>query len=296
MGPCIACSVTQRQGAGERLLDHMFRNPLSEAAAINERSEVFRCFQRANLKFPFDVQQVSLMREYLDAKAGKYPAVVYAKTLVKRMLSSLVRDDQFKKNLQGLQATILLLNKCYAFVQKNDFGNCAFGGRSIEIKRILSEKALEKIRNTNIYKDLGSRSIAFFDTILKGRLHHQMESILSFIYEIDVNIAVSEVAARRGFCYAKALPGKANILSVSDVSHPCVSNAVGNSIELGRDQNVLFLTGANMAGKIHADEGHWSEYVPGAYGFSGRCRQYGVLCKGGVIFVDKRRGQYRDGV
>ncbi|MBS1606781.1 MAG: DNA mismatch repair protein, partial [Bacteroidetes bacterium] len=241
-------SNTRTRG-GERLLDHMFRNPLSDAESINGRSEVFRHFQRANLKFPFDVQQVSLMREYLDTKAGKYPALIYARTVVKKMLSSLVRDERFKKDLQGLQATIQLLNKCHAFVQNNDFRGCSFGGRSAEIMKILSEKPIEEIRNTNIYKDLGSRTIAFFDTVLKGRLYLQMESILSFIYEIDVNIAVSEVAARRGFCYAKALPGKANILSVADVFHPCVSNAVGNSIELGRDQNVLFLTGANMAGK-----------------------------------------------
>ncbi|MDO6430066.1 DNA mismatch repair protein [Flavitalea sp. BT771] len=238
-----------RTRGGERLLDDMFRRPLADADAINDRSAVFQHFQRADLKFPFDVQQVILMREYLDTRTGKYPVLVYANTVVKRMLSSLVGDEQFKRNIQGLQATILLLNKCFDFVQKNDFQGCSFGMRSTEIKKILSEKAIEKIRNTNIYKDLTSRTIAFFDTVLKGKLYPQMESILSFVYETDVNIAVSEVAGRRGFCYAKALPEKANIFSVTDVFHPCVSNAVGNSIELGRDQNVLFLTGANMAGK-----------------------------------------------
>src|ERR1700754_2024653 len=96
-------SNTKTRG-GERMLDHMFRHPLTETDAINERSRVFQFFQQANLKFPFDVQQVNLMREYLDTKTSKYPALVFANTVVKRILSSLVRDERFKKNIQGLQA------------------------------------------------------------------------------------------------------------------------------------------------------------------------------------------------
>jgi DNA mismatch repair ATPase MutS len=38
-------------------------------------------------------------------------------------------------------------------------------------------------------------------------------------------------------------------LSVSKAAHPLVNNAVGNDLTLSPDQNFLFLTGANMAGK-----------------------------------------------
>ena len=41
---------------GGHLLDQMFRQPLTAAAAINERSQVFRFFQEANRPFAFDVQ------------------------------------------------------------------------------------------------------------------------------------------------------------------------------------------------------------------------------------------------
>ncbi|HEY4208511.1 MAG TPA: DNA mismatch repair protein, partial [Puia sp.] len=72
---------------------------------------------------------------------------------------------------------------------------------------------------------------------------------LAFIYELDVNIAVGKVAQAKGFSYAQALPPNNNVLSVTGLYHPCIDGAIGNSITLKQNSNVLFLTGANMAGK-----------------------------------------------
>src|SRR5882762_1336014 len=97
---------------GEQLLDSMFRSPLENASAINERSGIFQFFQQAEQAFPFDIQEVSLMREYLDTDAGNNAVVTLASTAVKKWLAGLTRDDRYKKNVQGLQATIVTLNKC----------------------------------------------------------------------------------------------------------------------------------------------------------------------------------------
>lgn len=72
---------------------------------------------------------------------------------------------------------------------------------------------------------------------------------MAFIYELDVHIAVGNVAATRGFTYAKALPAERNIFSAANLSHPCIDGAIGNSIRMSDTRNVIFLTGANMAGK-----------------------------------------------
>lgn len=235
--------------SGELLLDHMFRHPLTDADAINKRSSIFQFFQQAGLTFPFDARQVNLMREYLDAKSSKYPVVVLAGTIIKRMLSSLTRDEQLKKSVQGLQATIIILNKCYDFIQSPNLQKGPFHLRIQEIKNILSDRQIERIRNTNIYHALSSRKLASYEHTLKEKFSRQMETILSFIYEIDVNIAVSEAAAKGKFCYAEAQPPDINVFSVVGVRHPCINNAVGNNVRLDHERNVLFLTGANMAGK-----------------------------------------------
>jgi DNA mismatch repair protein MutS len=238
-----------RTRGGEQLLDNMFRSPLTDAAAINERSAIFNFFQGANLVFPFDVQEINVMREYLDTSSGNSALVVLIRTLMKRALSGLARDERYKKNIQGFQATIGTLNRCHAFLETAGATKGPFAHRIRAMKDLLSDKRLERLRNIDIYTSLSVNTLAYFDHLLKSVLHKEMEDVLSFIYELDVNIAVSEVARTKGFTYARAWPAEKNILQATELCHPCIKGAVGNAISMHTQRNVLFLTGANMAGK-----------------------------------------------
>ncbi|WP_127126144.1 MutS-related protein [Pseudoflavitalea rhizosphaerae] len=234
---------------GERLLDEMFRSPLQDAISINQRSSVFRFFQDAALQFPFDVPQLNIMREYMDSGAGKSAMAALAGTFMKKMLSSLTRDERYRKIVQGLQATIVTLNKCNAFAELLLPKGGPFTARVQAAKQILSHPELTKLRNTDIYKDLPVSALAHYDHLLKGKLEKEINEILEFIYELDVNIAISSVAASKGFAYAKALPKEMNVFAVQDLRHPCIDKAVGNNLNMQEQSNVIFLTGANMAGK-----------------------------------------------
>ncbi|QEC45970.1 MutS-like protein [Pseudobacter ginsenosidimutans] len=234
---------------GEQLLDVMFREPLTNAASINQRSSIFQYFQQVRQDFPFDAEQVNLMREYLDAGEAKQAALVLATTLTRRLLSILTRDGQYKKNIQGLQATIVNLHKCYSFISRLQAMPGPWTEKIESIARILNHKRMERLRAMDIYKALPATTIAFYNHLLKHVLKEEMEQVLLFIYEVDVNIAVSEVAHKRGFCYAKAFPEEDNIFSARALSHPCIEGGVGNNLLLHRNSNIIFLTGANMAGK-----------------------------------------------
>ena len=234
---------------GEQLLDKMFRSPLTSETSINERSSTFNFFQQAKLSLPFDVQQVNLMREYLDNKGSRNAALVLAGTIIKKWLSALTRDDRFKKNVQGLQATIVTLNKCQSFVESIKHPVGRYAERVKGIRELLADKRLEKLRNIDIYKSLPVQTIAYYNHLLREKLSQQMEDILSFIYEADVYIAVSDVARAKEFNYAKALASDENVFTITGLRHPCIDKAIGNSISLHKNSNVLFLTGANMAGK-----------------------------------------------
>ncbi|QEC43800.1 MutS-related protein [Pseudobacter ginsenosidimutans] len=233
----------------EQLLDAMFRTPLTSAEVINERSRIFRSFQQAAIQFPFDVQQVSLMREYLDIRVSKNAAMVLAGTFVKKCLSKLTRDERFKKNVQGLQATIVILNKCFEFVNSQQLQTGPYANRIRSIQTLLADKKLEKVRNTDIYQSLPVQTIAYYDHLLKEKYNSELEDLLQFIYEVDVYIAISDVARSRKFNYARAFPPENNCFSVAALHHPCIDKATGNNLLLNGTCNVLFLTGANMAGK-----------------------------------------------
>lgn len=234
---------------GEQLMDAMFRQPMDNAIAINERSSIFRYFQEQQLIFPFDVQQLHLMREYLDTGAQRSAPVILADILIKKWLSALTRDERYRKIVQGLQATIVTLKRCYVFLEMLAPANSPYALRIKAIREILSDKQLERLINTDIYKALPVNTLAYYDHLLKSKLQQEMEAVLGFIHEADVYIAVSDVARVKGFSYAQALAPEKNTFSATGLCHPCINGAIGNTIALHEQNNVVFLTGANMAGK-----------------------------------------------
>ncbi|PUZ26447.1 DNA mismatch repair protein [Chitinophaga parva] len=238
-----------KTAGGQQVLDSIFRHPLEDAETINERAATFQAFQKANLAFPFDVSQLTLMREYLDTRAAGNAAIAMLDTLVKKGLSSLTRDERYRKQVQGLQATIVTLKNCYVLLQVMPPVTEQYALKVAAIRAILADREVDKLMNVDIYKSLPVSTLAAYDHLLKGRLHAAMEQVLDFIYELDMYIAVSEVARTRNFHYATALPKGKNTFSVKGLRHPCLQSAVGNDLRMEEGSNVLFLTGANMAGK-----------------------------------------------
>jgi DNA mismatch repair protein MutS len=237
-----------KTNGGERLLDFMFRHPLEEVNAINERSSIFLFFEKAGYSFPFDPQQLMQMREYTDAAGNASALLVLAQTALRKLLSSLTRDERYRKSIQGLQATIGIMQQCHLFVDGLR-APIHFQARVDTIRKILEDKRLQRLRETDIYQSLSLKSLAYYEHLLKTVLHKEIETLLSFIYELDVYIAVSSVAREKGFHYAAAKAPEQNSFYAKDLRHPCLDKAVGNQLKMDAGHNVLFLTGANMAGK-----------------------------------------------
>ncbi|MBO9682896.1 MAG: hypothetical protein J7502_09560 [Flavisolibacter sp.] len=101
---------------------------------------------------------------------------------------------------------------------------------------------------TDIYKDMPVKTIAAFDYLLKNKINDEIKTVLDFIAEIDVNIAVGQVAEVKGLPMPKPCRRLGSLQAV-DLKHPCIDKAIGNTIEMKMNSNVIFLTGANMAGK-----------------------------------------------
>ena len=234
---------------GEQLLERMFLAPLESASQINERTSIFHFFQKEQLEFPFDAQQIGLMREYMDSGTGNSLPLVFAATMANRMLSSLARDERYKKNIQGLQAVIAVMNRCHSFLEQMKPVPATYAGHVAEVVKILSDPRIEKLRQIDIYKSLSLKSVVYYNHLLKTTLAKEMGDVMQFIYELDVNIHVSAVAQAKDLTFAKALAPEQNVLSADNLRHPCVEKAIGNSLLLDEERNVLFLTGANMAGK-----------------------------------------------
>ncbi|RXK85412.1 MutS-related protein [Filimonas effusa] len=232
-----------KTAGGERLLREMFHHPLSNAAAINERSSVFRYFQENAVPFPLEQEAFNLVESYLSNSTGSNILSCTTNLLRKKLMALLVHDEQYSQFLKALQATIRAVHSLYAFTDKLDIPQLS------AVKNILSDPRLSSIATGDEANNLTLLKAAGYDHLLRNTMQQDMELLLEKIYELDVYIAVGAIARKHQFSYAIALPASQQVFSAPALRHPGLPAAVPNVLHMDAKQNLLFLTGANMAGK-----------------------------------------------
>jgi len=233
----------------EKLLIGMFQNPLTDPAAINSRSAIFRYFQSKQLTFPFNNEQFGLVDNYLSGSSGRLYLTALGSMARKKLLGSIVRDEEYQKLQRSLQQTIDLLNKCKAFIgQFSDDRDNPFYDEVLAAKNILHDSRLQWLASEQSGK-LSLTKMARYDHLLRYTMEAELATLIETFYQLDLYISVANFARTKGFDYATAFPQKDNLLSATDVRHPGIEKAIGNPVSFHQNSNMIFLTGANMAGK-----------------------------------------------
>jgi DNA mismatch repair ATPase MutS len=255
----------QAKTAGaERLLEEMFSRPLGDVEEINRRANRLQDLQRRQLTFPFNRQQMSRVEDYLHAGAGGRVATMTSLFRL-RLLAVVVKDERYAAVAEGVRAMMDFIRDCRAFFPQ--FGGDAgpWAAEVQEAREILSDARLgerggdEKVRPHEASDELGKATgrpteigatvLAYYHHVFGQMLNHRLQRLCAILYELDLGIAVGDVGRQRGFTWARARRAEDNVFHAADLRHPGLDRAVGNRMAFSADSNVMFLTGANMAGK-----------------------------------------------
>ncbi|WP_242626696.1 MutS-related protein [Pseudobacter ginsenosidimutans] len=229
-------NTTHTRGA-EELLREMFRSPLSNREEINRRSAIIGHFCKTGMKFPFESALFDMAEKYLtdSADAGKGST--------QSMLSE-------KEILNGVTSLISLIQQTKQFLHSEDVRNLqAFAPEREAIGKLLDDPALEPVLSEKSQGKISYAAVTAFDVLLRVRERSKIEKLLSQIYLLDVYISVAMVAAKRNFVFPVALDNKKGELKIDGLYHPELKNPIPNDIVMDQSRTLVFLTGANMAGK-----------------------------------------------
>lgn len=234
-----------KTAGGEKLLGTLFQTPLADHEAINRRSAIFQYFQSKKITFPFSNEQFGQMENYLGSStANNYLAtlLILAK---KKLLGAVVRDEEYQQTQTGLQQTIVLLNSCKIFLSQFEEDH-PFSDELLTVKNILNDPLLQWM---TAGEELSLQKMARYDHLLRHTMRELLTVVTDTFYQLDVYIAVGVLAQEKGFSYARALSAENNLFEAAELSHPGIEKAVANPVSFRQESNMIFLTGANMAGK-----------------------------------------------
>jgi DNA mismatch repair ATPase MutS len=225
-----------KTAGGERMLEEMFSRPLSDADEINRRSGRLQDLQRRRLTFSFTRTQLGRVEDYLHAGAGgRLAAMTYL--LRMKLLAVVVKDERYAAVEEGVRAVMDFIRECRTFFQQFDGDAGPWEAEMQEARGILADTPPFHF------------SVAHLHHVFGQVLNQRLQRLCAILYELDLGIAVGSVARNKNFSYARALPAASNTFYATELRHPGLNEAIGNTLAFSGDSNVLFLTGANMAGK-----------------------------------------------
>lgn len=238
-----------RTHGGALLMDRMFNHPLTDEREINKRSDLFRYFQEKGYSFPVDTDEFGLMETYLLSGGGQGWVNNALQVTRRRSLKAMGLLQEYQLFNKGFYTTVRLLRQWHSFFKQIDEQDSPIREELAAFHLLYSHEKLAWLMDPVEEGSFNGIRVANYDHQLRNALHDQMKAFLQLIYLVDVCMAVSDVAREKGFVYAEALPREARVISVKDCRHPGLDKAIGNDLTLDQQTNMLFLTGANMAGK-----------------------------------------------
>lgn len=248
--PSIYAFFNQTHTAGgAELLEQMFRAPLSDREAINRRSAVFRHFQQRKPQLPFQSIWFDAAVHYLENSDAR-TRLTHEDNNLKRKFTSLIGSDtayQFVVN--GVDAVSNIVTSIYAFVNSDALkGNEEMEKETAILLARMEDPAFAQVLPLATLKKRSFEDTALLDKLYRFTLRETIMKVLHYCYAIDLYHCVANVATKLELAFPVATEDNSGLM-LNKAWHPLLERAVPNSFELLPGQQVVFLTGANMAGK-----------------------------------------------
>lgn len=235
---------------GAAVLEEMFRYPLSDEQRINKRSDSIRHMAASGTVFPFQSAHFDAASPYLDNTDERTRLSGVDHSIGKKIGSLMGVDAEKELIRKGVQAVADIFREARQFLASIDDSQAvAFGDEKELMAAILSHPDFAAAGRHQAKAKLTQQEMAALDAVFRFRQRDQVQKLLRTIYYLDVYIAVAQVAKEMDFHFPRALPRNRHELILEGVYHPQVRSAVPNNIHITQGSNIVFLTGANMAGK-----------------------------------------------
>ncbi|RFS27052.1 DNA mismatch repair protein [Chitinophaga silvatica] len=236
---------------GAELLEEMFRNPLSDVDAINERSSIISTFSILKIHFPYEAEWFDAADQYLQNTDVRTKLKEEDYSLGRKFNHLIAADTMYKGIEKGVISLIAILQATSEFVGRiwNEVKDTPYSRELVAIDLLLQTAALKQLLEEDIRKKLPFAKVAEYDNILRFRHRDNILKLLKHIYLVDIYISVSRTAIERKFCFPIALDAALQTIVLEDFYHPALTRPVANSLTITPASNIIFLTGANMAGK-----------------------------------------------
>jgi DNA mismatch repair protein MutS len=113
----------------------------------------------------------------------------------------------------------------------------------------LNKAGLQQLLEGADKKDLPKEKLLALGHFFKRRFKEETLELIEIYSKLDAYYSMAMACKKYNFCFPQFVQSDDPVITATQLYHPLLYTPVAYDVNLAREQNFLFLTGANMAGK-----------------------------------------------
>ncbi|MFA5712692.1 MAG: DNA mismatch repair protein [Bacteroidales bacterium] len=241
---------TQSNG-GSKLLRGMFDHPLSNIEEINRRSALISLLAKEEIELKIESEKFDFAEFYLSNQDQRTRIRGHKDNLERKFNTLIGSDQNYIQIKKGAESLVDIFHFAIGVVEL--LSNLKIGEELkpfIQLfQNLIDKEEFNPIKELIAGKRLNYAQLAICDNIFRFNYREDIGQLLTLIYTLDLYITVGKIGKELNFNYAQADDKVEPQIEIDSLFHPMVKGAISNSVKIESQKNVIFLTGANMAGK-----------------------------------------------
>jgi len=234
---------------GRERLRLLLSKPLATVAEIEDTQRIIRQLQSVEHQWPTTITNGTIMvvDKFYDTPVDSYPShPSVASSLLYKIVSgsdySLTKYsiEHFFGFVKGMHQVTELLHDAQSKQLHTWVGR---------IKLILQKPQVQKMLQWNKQQTLSPVNVLTFGNFIRNHFKHESYELIDIYSKLDAYLSIAHACSTYNYCFPLIEDSQEPYIEAEELYHPLLQTAVSYKVELDKQQNFLFLTGANMAGK-----------------------------------------------
>jgi DNA mismatch repair protein MutS len=238
---------------GQYKLKQNFRKPYGSMQEIIDMQDAVKFLVQLNepWELPVDDKLMDLLDVYYFSKSN--PSM--GKNIVARFVESIsyrfLYKDYKATFIDGTRYVVHFLKRVGSFAEKPEANKLPRVLRDIllEVRDMLSIEIISSATSQSSVKKITAVQLLEFDKAFRDTQKDAVLRIIDLVYQLDMIISKAKATKRLGLNFPEFIDSSKASFEIEGLYHLFVANPITNDIKTSENDNFVFLTGPNMAGK-----------------------------------------------
>ena len=238
-----------RTNQGKDYLRYLLSNPLGSIEAITDTQKTIQHLQTSFAKWPASITNGTIMvvEKFYDSPVTSYPN---QPSIANSFLYKLFNSYDFSLTKYSVEHFITFIKSMELLIevlQQSQSKQLQTWVSKIEflLGKPFVKQMLQKDKKTKL---LPSQILAF-GNFLRNNYKHEVFELIDIYSKLDAYLSLATACTKYNFCFPQLQTSTQPFITAQGLYHILLPTPISYDVQLNKENNFLFLTGANMAGK-----------------------------------------------